>query len=665
MEFSPRLVQILFLLLHSEKAITANELAKELQINKRTVFRELDHVEKQLDPYELSLKRKTGTGYRLEGSADAKERLLIHLQSSDDFDPRNREVRQKKLIKYIIQADNREKLFYYADLLQVSEATVSRDLDAAKQWFEGHNIVLHRHGGSGVSLEYGETDFRKAILSYINTYPDEWKLPEDMRQEILFTAKEADEEILDSLTESSRDNFIKYATIVVQRIQSKKDIQEVRDLDEKYKPFIDTFSDFLEEDWEIEFNLGDRHDLLVFLKACRLQYVNRENEEVYIDGKRVDTRDIIYEMANTFDSTLAYALKEDEEFVSGMAVHLSGTITRLMNHISIANPMLEEIKDSYADIYEKATKAVKVIERVCNVTVTEEEIGYLAVHFGAAMLRSEQAKRKRRVVHIGVACHGGIGISTLLSSKLKHHFGEQIQVHKMSIKHMNTDGIDFLVSTFLVESELETLRVDTMLGRESLQQIADLVEKYAFQKKVESVVEDKSSNIRQTMLVSGEIHSILNNFAFYRLDSNCTFDEALRQISSYFTQNESLQEMIYEDFTERESFSTQVIEEFSLVFLHARTKAVSESKFMIVHPQGKYFTDPYFKKTEIIIVMLIPDNDPRDSLVISEVSGWIFDDDELLALMKTRQETVVTKRLRDFLEIYLDEYLKDKYGRER
>ena len=166
MEFTPRLMQILFLLLNAEKPIPAAKLAEQLQISKRTIFRELDHVDSSLEKYGLKLERKSRTGFELTGDLQDKQRLLTELQKSDHFDPRNREERQQKLILAMMKEDELQKLFYYADMLQVSEPTVSKDLEALEKWFQRQNILLLRRAGFGMGLVYKEEDYRKALLAY-------------------------------------------------------------------------------------------------------------------------------------------------------------------------------------------------------------------------------------------------------------------------------------------------------------------------------------------------------------------------------------------------------------------------------------------------------------------------------------------------------------------
>ena len=62
----------------------------------------------------------------------------------------------------------------------------------------------------------------------------------------------------------------------------------------------------------------------------------------------------------------------------------------------ISNPLLEQIKSKYADIYEKSIQASKVLEKRLNVSVPEDEIGFLALHFGAALVRLNDKERNKK-----------------------------------------------------------------------------------------------------------------------------------------------------------------------------------------------------------------------------------------------------------------------------
>jgi mannitol operon transcriptional antiterminator len=80
MNFSARSIQTLFLLLRSAKPIPAGILAENLQISKRTMFRELSSLSKRLTDYDLKLDTKSKKGVSITGSEFNKYKLLDQLK---------------------------------------------------------------------------------------------------------------------------------------------------------------------------------------------------------------------------------------------------------------------------------------------------------------------------------------------------------------------------------------------------------------------------------------------------------------------------------------------------------------------------------------------------------------------------------------------------------
>ena len=86
MNLSPRLRQILIILLQEEQILSVQKLADEIKVSKRTVQRELENVDDTLKEFGLSLQTKPGMGIWLCGDDADKKRLLGQLQEEDIID---------------------------------------------------------------------------------------------------------------------------------------------------------------------------------------------------------------------------------------------------------------------------------------------------------------------------------------------------------------------------------------------------------------------------------------------------------------------------------------------------------------------------------------------------------------------------------------------------
>lgn len=114
MNFTPRLRQILQVLLQREDTISVKSLAEEIGVSKRTVQRELGYMESSLKPFPITFMSKTGVGVWLEGSQEDKKRLLEYVATEDSYDAGNKEERRKRLILQILKEKDSKSYFITA-----------------------------------------------------------------------------------------------------------------------------------------------------------------------------------------------------------------------------------------------------------------------------------------------------------------------------------------------------------------------------------------------------------------------------------------------------------------------------------------------------------------------------------------------------------------------
>jgi mannitol/fructose-specific phosphotransferase system IIA component (Ntr-type) len=101
---------------------------------------------------------------------------------------------------------------------------------------------------------------------------------------------------------------------------------------------------------------------------------------------------------------------------------------------------LEEIKTQYPHIYWVAEKTGKVLEDWLELAVPDTEIGYLAMHFGAALERLRSLSTNR--VKVVIVCGGGCSTAWMLVSRLAVEFPE-------------LDVIDIKSATDLADAEFK------------------------------------------------------------------------------------------------------------------------------------------------------------------------------------------------------------------
>lgn len=93
------------------------------------------------------------------------------------------------------------------------------------------------------------------------------------------------------------------------------------------------------------------------------------------------------ETLKAIDQDTPFDLEHDTILIDGLMIHFIPLLTRLQNNSSIENPLLEEIKSQYPDLYELTVNYFSKMPIFSSYRMTEGEWAYLAIHITAAVER--------------------------------------------------------------------------------------------------------------------------------------------------------------------------------------------------------------------------------------------------------------------------------------
>lgn len=692
MNLTPRLKKILIIMLEREQVISVKELADLIGVSKRTVQRELEYIGSSLKGYGITFETKTGKGVWLSGEKEGKERLLAELKEEDNYDVSNREERRKRLILEILKDKGLKKLFYYASRFQVSEATVSSDLEAIDGWLQAHQLIISRKPGSGIEVNGTEESYRRAIRAFIEENINtqmirefyEVKelediqeiygsgigqiLREDVLRRVVTCLEDMEEQRVMNLTESSYVGLVLHISIAISRmiknemIEQKPQEWELPE-DEDYE-LAGKIADRLEQEFSIEIPKMEQDYICLHIKGAKHQGIEWNGEKT-IEIEKKELLNLINEMINAYDRENALIFKQDNEFIQGLLAHLQPTFVRLVHDMKIANPVLEEIRTSYPEIFERSRQAAAVLEQWIGKPVPEEEIGFLTIHFGAAQVRADGRKEHIRQVVIGIVCASGIGISRLMLSKLDKIFRDRIHMEAYGgndITPYIVSRTDFFVSSVSLRSvDADILTVSPLLNEEDVQKIREKVYHYERLPKKENEETLFSVQLEQVNILAMQIKTVLRYLEVVRVSNDITFEELVTAISEKMSPYGDRQVMIQEAIEERERLGSQIFAEFGFALLHTRTKGVTRPGFSIwMTKDSEAFSDPYFKGIGVVLVMLLPvdDNLKMNSEILGYISSMLIEDYDFLMVItggdKEEIKTVLSGYLRKFFNQYLN-----------
>ena len=698
MNASARMRQILTLLLRQEKPVSVKYLAEHMDISKRTIQRELEYARTALKGYEIEFMSKTGVGIWLKGSEEEKIRLNEELSEGEEFDVSNREERRKRLILGILKEKGLRKLFYYSSQFQVSEATISADLEAIEGWLAKYGLKIERKPGSGISINGSEEDYRRAIRAFINENIDTKVLKDayeldDMEEDYCATLQKSEiGKILDNeivgrvidcisgmdntrvmtLTESSYVGLVIHISIAINRIMKN----EVIDSNESWQQQLSKDEDYelaeqivheLEEEFEITIPNVEVSYICLHIKGAKHEKIQWDDKTGTVTDNR-ELQRLVNQMVDAFDPEQAYLLKQDEEFIQGLLAHLQPTLVRLAHGMQIQNPVLEDIKENYPDIFSRCLKVAEVLEKETGKKVPEEETGFLTVHFGAAMVRMEGKQENIRKVDIGVICSSGIGISRLMVSKLEKTFRDRVNLTaygKNDITPYVQGKTDFFISSIEVE-QLEDLvvMVNPLLNEADIEKIRKMVYQYERMPKKHKVEEADPFTIQLDDInqLAAQISLIIKYMEFFKVDNKISFEELLMAIGEKFSPYSDRSAMIQDDLMRREKMSSQIFGEFGFALLHTRTKGVTRPAFAVCMTKDlEAFEDPYFKGIKVVFVMLVPVDDliRINNEIMGYISGMLIEEVEFLPLAERGDKEEIRSCLSRYLKQFFKKYLAE------
>lgn len=695
MDFTPRMKQILQILLREEHAVSVQSLAERVGVSKRTVQREFEYFNQPLKGYGLKFLSKTGVGVWIEGSAKQRERLLCDLGGEDEYDAADRTKRRKRLILEILKDKGLKKLFYYSSRFGVSEATVSSDLEAVEEWLGRYGLSVTRKPGSGVAVEGSEESYRKAIRAYINENTDTGVLGEtygvgqeairkragkgigqilneDIMQRVMDCIAGMEHTRVMTLTQNSYIGLVLHISIAVNRILKG----EVIETDGCWQNFVKEDGDYtlaqdiahrMEAEFEIEIPNVEVSYIYLHIKGSKHEKILWEEQEGADAGEQEapkDTVKLVNEMIDAFDREKAYLLKQDDEFIQGLLAHLKPTLVRLTHGMYIQNPVLEDIKGLYPDIFDKCRRVAQLLQRQTKAFVPEEEVGFLAVHFGAALVRLEERQEQIRRVSVGVVCSSGIGISRLMSSKLKRVFKERIQITaygKGDLTPYVAARQDFFVASVPIEeTDVPVVYVNPLLSEKNLEQIRQMVYQYERMPQKQKEQDAFSLQLEEIHTVAAKIKTVIATMEFFKVDNRITFEELLIAAAEKMSPYSDRREQIVEDLWQRERITSQIFAEFGFALLHARTKGVTRPKFGVCMTKDLgAFSHPYLKEIRVAFLMLVPAEcaTQADQEIMGYISGMLIEEYGFMDAVYSGEKEVIREALSVNLKKFFNQYI--------
>ena len=445
-------------LLETEGPASVDALANELNPD-RMVRYNLASVDSMFAEHGLRLARQSGIGIWVEGTPAARQGLLTALDRTPGpavLDPSER--RGRILLALLAASPDPLRSEALEERLSVSRPTIRRDMREAEDWLEQHRLHLHRMPGRGIAVAGSEIDMRGGILALLlEIVPARALLPRggaDTRESALGAPRTGPARMT---AQTDVEAFL--ASLDLQTFRSILS-NELLDLDEG-DPTVTTAALYLaiaalriRAGRVVRLGGGRLRSLLdhpVAESAARIAAaVERVNGVTFgrmdvaaitesllgltqlVDvAARPEAADVRYidRIIAIAATRLHPALAEDVQLRSSLLEHVRRLHVRIRFGLPISNPLQQEVRRRYPDVYRTAAEILTTVGPVAGADMPVEEVGLLTMYLAGSLERH----RLHPKIRVTVVCPAGMATAWILVSRLAAEF-PQIEIVRVVSK---------------------------------------------------------------------------------------------------------------------------------------------------------------------------------------------------------------------------------------
>lgn len=432
--FSDNRIANMLQILRKTSEITVSALASRLGVSERTVRNDIKQINQELQDCAV-----------IDGS-QGKYSLRI-------FQPE----RFRKAYSQIIQADeflnsSRNRMDYIfgrlmrsdeplltdelAYEMNIGRTTLINDLRKLREEIARYQLKIIGKTSKGLILHGTESDIRKYVLDgvYTSIY-HEYPLDQEIIEEIqrAFSSH--------SFEKSVRDSFEQFTTLMLDRFLTGHYIgllpQKYYNLTARAEfQMIDQLVDRFSEILHVRIPVEEKLFVFLPIAGMRTPADIQDMRSIELDETvRLLMQKILRRIKAEMDITI-----QSGEFTEEFLYHLMFMINRLRFQVSLKNPMLDDLKEKYPLAYKMAGIAARVIQEEYQLTVTEDERGYLASYFGVFL--TEIDLKQENPFRVAVVCGTGRVTARLIAVQLKKILDSSAEIQLFADEKVNQELLD-------------------------------------------------------------------------------------------------------------------------------------------------------------------------------------------------------------------------------
>lgn len=538
-----RSINILQQIIRAEGYVTINQLIEVIQVSKRTIYYDIKKIEDWLQEEGLhSIEYIRPLGYSLneESKQMIVKRLNEFTSSQYEYSPQERKI---WLILYLLIKEQRILLEDLINLLQVSRNTVLADLKKLKIDSNKYNLTVHFNRKEGYRISGNEQSKRNLLILSLSQIISRngWDylisqvkyIMREMRSEKDTLERETLHTIQNILANCEEFLGVQYTDEVLENLSVYMYLFHRRILKGKYVEMEEAEKNVLKESKQFEaakyiakqferafvvkFPIDEIYYITTHLLGAKVNY----QENVFEKNTMDEIHSIVDCMIKDFQHYACVIFQDLNGLSTDLYLHMKPAFYRVKYGIEIENPLLNTIQENYKEVYFLTKKVIHHFEEYVRRTVSDDEIAYVTMHFGAWMRKEGIVPNPRKTALL--VCPNGIGTSRMLQYQLEKLFSNLDILNAISKREYESNIFDvdcvittteiekgkipvFKVNPILTDSEKASLlrKVNGILYGESQKDSVDLV--MGIIRKYADVVDEQSLKKELNEFMSGPVY---------------------------------------------------------------------------------------------------------------------------------------------------------------
>lgn len=321
----------------------------------------------------------------------------------------------------------------------------------------------------------------------------------------------------------------------------------------------------IEEYYKENYNCNFTEDELVFISLML------SNDSNYSLNESINSiMPIVNKLLKNIDMKYGTDFENDNELLNAFCSHIASNMTGYILMNKTDNSLLEQIRLNFTNEHVYALELAGNLYELLGVIVSDEDIGYLTLHFANCNAK----KRQQEEIEAIVIYHQSVVAANLLSAQLKKHY-PQLNIRIKKENELNDK--DELVITYETDENIgRAVKVSLTLNEEDRKNIDQaIMEKIGF---------DPFKNL-------------CDKDNFYIIDKLKSKKEFFQMASNQLVEKELITPEEINNILEREKLSSTEIA-MGVAFPHG---IVSSKSFLAIY----IFKQPIFWHTDYIRMVLL------------------------------------------------------------